>query len=561
MKPEEHIRELFAQALERAPAERGRFLEEACRDEPELRLQVESLVRAHERAEASPQRPSQGSPPDATPARPDMGPGGTMMLSEAAFRPPMTDSQVHSFGDYELLGEIARGGMGIVFKARQLSRNRLVALKMMLAGRLATKTEVKRFHAEAEAAARLTHPNIVELYEAGVHEGQPFFSMQYIEGRNLAQMEAEEKTWCGAGREAAQLLAKVARAVQFAHERGILHRDLKPDNILIDAAGEPHISDFGVARRIGADSSLTMEGGVVGTPSFMAPEQAAGTTKNLGVAADIYSMGAILYFLLTGRPPFVAASALDILVQVLEGEVILPRVINPLVARDLERICLCCLKKSPGSRYATAAALAEDLERFVRDEPVRAQPPGWKTCLIHWMRRQTALVSRLVCLGLCVLIAQVKNHYQPSVPWAQHVRIVSVLLIWALLSVICQWALGRERWSQRVPYVWVTVDTVCLTAALWLDEAMPSPLMASFVVLVVMSGLWSRATLVALATGLAMLGYSFLLYDDFMRHQQQFDHHLNRHIIFLVFLALTGFTVTYLVHRTQALSRFFDRRA
>ena len=185
-------------------------------------------------------------------------------------------------------------------------------------------------------------------------KGNTYFSMQYIEGRSLAQMEAEGNSRVGAGKEAAQLLAKVARAVQFAHERGILHRDLKPANILIDAEGEPHVSDFGVARRIGADSSLTMEGAVVGTPSFMAPEQAAGQTKELGAAADIYSLGAILYFLLTGRPPFVAASPLDTLVQVLEGEVIVPRVINPLVARDLERICLCCLEKSPESRYAAA---------------------------------------------------------------------------------------------------------------------------------------------------------------------------------------------------------------
>lgn len=559
MKPEEHICELFSQALERVPAERGQFLEEACKGVPEVRLQVESLLRAHERAGDFLQRPSPPSTPDATPARAGLEPGKTIVISEAAFRPSVAAHKVFSFGDYELLGEIAHGGMGIVYKARQISQNRQVALKMILAGQLASKTEVKRFRAEAEAAANLNHPNIVEIYEIGIHEGQPYFSMQYIEGRSLAQMEAEGNSRVGAGKEAAQLLAKVARAVQFAHERGILHRDLKPANILIDAEGEPHVSDFGVARRIGADSSLTMEGAVVGTPSFMAPEQAAGQTKKLGAAADIYSLGAILYFLLTGRPPFVAASPLDTLVQVLEGEVIVPRVINPLVARDLERICLCCLEKSPQSRYAAAATLAEDLERFVRDKPVQARPPGWKSFLIHWMRRQPALVSRLIGLGICVAVAQVKFHYHPAVSLAEHARIVSALGIWALLSVICQWALERERWSKLVPFLWVAVDTVCLTAALWFDEGMPGPLLASFVVLVAMSGLWFRAPLVGLATSLAILGYGFLVCDDFIRHHQL--EHLNWHIVFLVFLVLTGCAVAYQVHRTQALSRFYDRRS
>jgi eukaryotic-like serine/threonine-protein kinase len=559
LKPEEHIRELFSQALERVPAERGQFLEEACQGGPEVRLQVESLLRAHERAGDFLQRPPQLSPPGATPVRAGLGPGKTIVISEAALTPPMAETKVFSFGDYELLGEIAHGGMGIVYKARQISLDRLVALKMILAGQFASETEVKRFRAEAEAAANLNHPNIVGIYEVGVHEGQHYFSMQYIEGRSLAQLEAEGSSRTGAGKEAAQLLAKVARAVQYAHERGILHRDLKPANILIDAEGEPHVSDFGVARRMGADSSLTMEGAVVGTPSFMAPEQAAGKTKELAAAADIYSLGAILYFLLTGRPPFVAASTLDTLVQVLEGEVIVPRLINPLVARDLERICLCCLEKSPETRYAAATTLAEDLERFVRDEPVQARPPGLKPFLIHWMRRQPALVSRLIGLGICVTVAQVKFHYLPAVSLAEHARIMSTLGIWALLSVICQCVLERERWSKLVPFLWVAVDTVCLTAALWFTEDMPGPLLASFVVLVAMSGLWFRTPLVGLATSLAVLAYSFLVFDDFIRHHRL--EHLNWHILFLVFLVLTGGAVAYQVHCVRALSRFYDRRS
>ena len=561
MKREEHIRELFSQALERVPAGRGQFLDEACKGEPELRSQVESLLRAHERAGDFLQRTPQLSPLGVAPAGAGAGQEKgeeTIVISDAALTPPMAGTKVHCFGDYELLGEIARSGMGVVYKARQISLNRLVALKMILAGQFAGEVEVKRFHAEAEAAANLNHRNIVGIYEVGLSEGQHYFSMQYIEGRSLAQLEADGRWRAGAGKEAAQLVAKVARAVQYAHDRGILHRDLKPANILLDADGEPHVSDFGLARRIGADSSLTMEGTVLGTPSFMAPEQAAAKTKELSAAADIYSLGAVLYFLLTGRPPFVAASPLDTLVQVLEGEVIVPRTINPRVGRDLERICLRCLEKSPERRYAEAATLAEDLERFVRDEPVQAWPPGFKPFLLHWMRRQPALVSRLLGLGICVIIAQGTFHYYPTVPLAQHTRIVSALGIWALLSVICQWALERERWSKLVPFIWAVVDAVCLTAALWFDEALPGPLIASFPVLVAVSGLWFRVPLVGLTTILAMLGYSFLVMDDFFRHRRL--DQMNWHVVFLVLLVLTGCAVAYQVHRVRALSRFYDRR-
>lgn len=503
---------------------------------------------------AAAELPSSG----ATPVRPGLGQAKTIELSEAAFTRPMIEGKAGCFADYELLGEIAQGGMGVVYKARQTKLNRLVALKMILAGQFASETEVKRFRAEAEAAANLNHPNIVGIYEVGLHERQHYFSMQYIEGRTLAQMEADGSKRIGAGKEAARLMARVARAVQYAHERGILHRDLKPANILIDADGEPHVLDFGVARRIGADSSLTMEGAVLGTPSFMAPEQAAGKTKELGAAADIYSLGAILYFLLTGRPPFVAASPLDTLVQVLEGEVIVPRVINPQVSGDLEQICLRCLEKSPDRRYAAAATLAEDLERFIRDEPVQAQPPGLWPLLLHWMRRQPALVSRLVGLGICVVVAQVTFRYHPTLSLAQHARIVSGLGIWALLSVVCQWALEQERWKNLVPFIWVTVDTVCLTATLWLVEAVPGPLMGSFLALVALSGLWMRAPLVGLATILCVFGYSFLVFDDFSRHGRL--EHPNWHILFLVFLVLTGHAVGFLVHRVRALSRFYSRR-
>ena len=558
---EGHIQEVFSEAMARAPAERGSFLDEACKGEPELREQVASLLGAHERAGDFLTRTPHLASPDTEPGTVGAGQrqlGETEVIPKTALVPPKAEARVHYFGEYELVSEIAHGGMGVVYKARQSSLNRLVALKMILTGQLASEAEVRRFHTEAEAAAQLDHPNIVAIYEVGAHEGQHYFSMQYIEGRSLAQLAGEGPWGAGSGKEAARLVARVARAVQYAHERGILHRDLKPANILMDAEGEPHVSDFGLARRIGADSSLTMEGAVLGTPSFMAPEQAAGKTKALGAAADIYSLGAILYFLLTGRPPFAAASPLDTLVQVVEGEVIVPRVINSRVARDLERICLRCLEKAPERRYPMASHLAEDLERFVRDEPVQARPPGLRPFLVHWMRRQPALVSRLVGLGLSMAIAQVTFHYHPTVSLAYHTGIMSVLGIWALLSVVCQWGLEKERWSMLVPFLWAGVDTVCLTAFLWLDEATSGPLSASFPVLVALSGLWFRAPVVVLTTVLAALGYSFLVFDDFSRHHRL--EQMNWHVAFLVLLVLSGCAVAYQVYRVRALSRFYGRR-
>ncbi len=252
---------------------------------------------------------------------------------------------VRYFGDYELLEEVARGGMGVVYRARQVSLNRPVALKMILAGQLAGADDVRRFHIEAEAAAGLDHPGIVPIYEIGEHDDQHFFSMGFVDGKSLAARVAEGPV---SAREAADLTKQVAEAVQFAHERGVIHRDLKPANVLLDAQGRPKVTDFGLAKKLQADSGLTHTGQVMGTPSFMPPEQADG--KNVGPPADVYALGAILYCLLTGRPPFQAATPLDTLLQVIGQDPVPPRQLNATVPADLETIALKALQKEKPAR-------------------------------------------------------------------------------------------------------------------------------------------------------------------------------------------------------------------
>jgi WD40 repeat protein len=297
---------------------------------------------------------------------------------------------VRYFGDYELLEEIGRGGMGVVYRAMQVSLKRTVALKMILSGQLANADDVRRFHAEAEAAARLDHPGIVPVYEVGQHEGHHYFSMAFIEGESLARKVAEALP---PPREAAELTRKVAEAVSYAHVEGVIHRDLKPGNILVDRQGQPRLTDFGLAKRVQGDSSLTATGQVLGTPSYMPPEQANGQGGAVGPLSDVYSLGAVLYCLLTGRPPFQSDNPLDTLLQVIQQEPVAPRQLNARVPRDLETICIKCLSKEPRKRYSSALDLAADLDRFLAGKPIHARRIGPVGRAWRWCRRNPVVAG------------------------------------------------------------------------------------------------------------------------------------------------------------------------
>ncbi|HYO26588.1 MAG TPA: serine/threonine-protein kinase, partial [Lacipirellulaceae bacterium] len=287
---------------------------------------------------------------------------------------------------YEISREIARGGMGVVYEARQTSLNRAVAVKLILHGALASPADRRRFAAEAAAAAGLKHPNIVVIHEVGEHAGQPYFSMEYVPGENLSRIIRRALP---APAQAAHYVAEVARAVQYAHDHGVLHRDIKPSNVLVDDAGRVRIMDFGLAKQLDAeaDSKLTLSGQLLGTPSYMAPEQITGPQAAIGPACDVYGLGALLYELLTGEPPFREASPMETLIAALESDPALPRRLNPQTPRPLEMIALKCLEKEPAARYPTAAAVAADLDRYLQGETLSISSPHLLDRLVRTLER------------------------------------------------------------------------------------------------------------------------------------------------------------------------------
>jgi tRNA A-37 threonylcarbamoyl transferase component Bud32 len=376
------------------------------------------------------------------------GPDGLTLLPNTAPNAPYVEAQpgpVNGLAGYEVLCELGRGGMGVVYKARQKSLNRVVALKMILAGAHAGPTELARFRQEAEAVARLRHPNVVQIHEIGEQDGLPFISLEFVDGGSL-ESRLRGKPLPPA--DAARLVEALARAVQAAHDQNVVHRDLKPANVLLSADGTPKITDFGLAKKHG-ERGQTQTGNVMGTPSYMAPEQAS-ASKQVGPAADVWALGAILYECLTGRPPFRAANAMDTIIQVLGDDPAPPRQIDPAVPRDLEAVCLKCLEKDPARRYDRAADLADDLRRFLDGEPVRAQQSG-----------------------LIVRLAGSLDRVQLKAPFG----VYGALLLWLAPVMV-------------LPEVWVTV-VVVNDWSLWLSPIAHAARATAFLLLVGRHRGWS----------------------------------------------------------------------
>lgn len=432
-------------------------------------------------------------------------------------------------GGYLLLGEIGRGGMGVVFKAHEADLNRIVALKMVLPQVVGDAEDLQRFHGEASAAARLTHPNIVKVHRVGVHEGRPFYSMDYIEGKSLAQ---RLDTGPLPGKVAARYVMAIARAIHHAHEQGILHRDLKPANILIDAADVPHVTDFGLAKQLRGDTGQTATGAILGTPGSMSPEQAAGK-KDLTPACDIYGLGALLYELITARPPFRGETAVDTVLQVLEHEPVPPRFLNPRIDKDLETICLKCLRKAPEQRYASACDLADDLERYLSDETITARSVNMLDYVSRSLQRSqydaefgaysNVLFWFAAIVFLIHVIKQVALLREDSVPVVATVQVTQFLLMAIVLwrarpqGLLPTSVAERQMWAVWLGYLLgcglVSIVTGVMRGkeGLYRSEDYPYySILAGMAFFVLGSSYWGRCYLF----GLTFFGLALVLLFD-----------------------------------------------
>lgn len=455
------------------------------------------------------------------------------------------------FGKYELLDEIGRGGMGVVFKARQRDLNRVVALKMILANRLAGGEDVRRFYREARAAGSLRHPHIVGIHEVGEIHGQHYFAMDFISGTSLAGVT---KFGPLDPERAARCLVGVARAVQYLHDHGIVHRDLKPSNILLDADDAPYVTDFGLARVFGDQDERTQSGAILGTPGYMSPEQAAGRISAVSERSDVYSLGAILYETLTGRPPFREDNPLNTILQVLEGEPTLPTALNLRVPPELERICLKCLEKDPDRRYQSAAAIADELDRYLRREPIEARSAGIADRFRRWVRRETGFAARLAIMAAAVGIVEVVYLVDEG-PWPNRLGVRLAFALWALLAVALQWLLRQEKTAELARVAWAVTDPVLLFFILKISPDNIGPILIGYPVLIAASGLWFSERLVAVSTIACLMSFAVLFHMKAEDLTMQWQYP----VIFMASLAVIGFMVGFQVHRVRTLNRYFEQ--
>ncbi len=489
----------------------------------------------------------------------------TVQFSKSKTRKPLgkrvesnDDSQKRMIGSYQVLEEIDRGGMGIVFKALDPALNRTVALKIIRSGKLASESDVQRFHAEAKAAAKLDHPGIVSVHEVGNHQGQPFFSMAFIEGKNLGAYHAEKKL---SVREACAMVREIAIAIDHAHENGLVHRDLKPANILIDKGGAPRVTDFGLAKVLGNDDGLTGTGEILGTVNYMAPEQAAARSDQVDRMTDVYSLGAMLYYLCTGHPPFETENPVDTLLRILDAEPTLASQINKHVPKDVAMICQRCLEKKPSDRYPTAKALAEELDRFLHGEPINASTKNIQSAFRRWSRREPSLAGHLIGLGLIELTRAIS--YSIGVAFLgygldQYLRYTYVILIWAATCFVLQKIQNSlEKNSEAFNYAnlaWTAADISFLTYILWIVDGIIGPLYVAYPLVIVVSGLFSRVRMVVFTTIVCLLSFTIV----FLRKESLGIENSHYGAVGFPAIIVIGYVMCLLVHRIRLLNRLFE---
>lgn len=429
----------------------------------------------------------------------------TIGPAESATSPDQVSGM--AFGPFVIRDVIGRGGMGVVYRAWHQGLARDVAIKLLAAGAFASDEEQRRFLAEARLAARVRHPSIVTIYDAGEHAGHLYIAMDLVNGDDLA---ARIRRGPMEPRDAATIMASVVRGVGLLHDSGILHRDIKPSNVLLSVDGVPKLADFGLARDQATDDDMTATGTILGTPEYMAPEQAAGRVRSLGVRSDVYSLGAVLYALLTGRPPFVGESKLLVVMSVIEREPVPPRRLNRRVPRALQRICLRAMEKEPSRRYPTAVAMAEDLEAWLRGD--RIAPFG--TSPVHrlgrGLRRYPAAGFRLIGLVGTMIVIMVRCLIDPTTI-AFYRPVFMGLLLWAIAASFLEWLSLRRLTLRQAGSTFVVTDAAFVTTLLVLVEGAESPLVAVHPVLVAAAGLWLDRRLVQVAAVASLLGYALLL--------------------------------------------------
>lgn len=437
-----------------------------------------------------------------------LGAQAVNLESPSGLPQPPASGEGQPFGRYLLQAEIGRGGMGVVYRAWQPDLARPVAVKMILSSRLARPEEVRRFYAEARLTARVRHPHIVSIYEAGEDGGQHFYAMEYIEGISLDRHAAGRALDV---EEACRLMAPVIRAVGHLHREGILHRDLKPANLLLDGQGKLHVADFGLATLLSSDQRHTLSGTVLGTPAYMPPEQAAGKIRELTPQADIYSLGAILYELLAGRPLYEDDSPARLLLQVIEREPQPVQRFNRNVPRSLWWVVRRSLEKTPEQRYQSADAFADDLERFLRGEPVEARSDAWSREIVRVARRHPPVTYRLMAIMAALAIVAARVAFHPET-FEFYTPVLLAIVVWAALVVA--WEAIWQRWPpgrERIATAMTLSDVVVLTYIMEITGSVDGPVMSLYHIVISAAGLSLRRRRVWIAVGASLAAYAFLL--------------------------------------------------